>query len=355
MKTAIFRILLGAVAGVWLAAGVTLGVGAEETQGAGKETDQLFLVENKGKYGYIDRTGKIAVPLTFDHALPFAEGIAVVEEDGHDYAINIHGTKVKDFGRSQFIRRDGFCPTRFWDGFSMGDVPNGKAFYDHDWNQAFGRTFENASHFSNGLASVKIDGFWGVIDKTGKLVVSNQYDYVGFFSDGIAPAGINEQLGAKVGAINTTGEILVPLEYKYVGPYSFGLMPAMVDKGKWIFLDARGHQGIDKVFEAAFPFTEGKASVQIGGKFGFIDLFGHIVIKPLYERAYEFSEGLAAVWVDGKWGFINHHGKMVIKPQFDSLPNSGFMNGLAEVEVAGKRGYIDKRGDCIWEPTSFWE
>ena len=312
---------------------------------------QLFLVENTGKYGYIDSTGNIAIPLTFDYALPFSEGIAMVEENDLAFAINSNGTKVKDFGRVQYIRTDGFLPKLFRDGFSLGDVPHGTAFYDHDWNQAFGRTFEDATIFSNGLASVKIDGLWGAIDKTGELVVSNQYGYVGFFSDGIAPVSLNAQFGA----VNERGELLVPLEYKYVGRYSCGLMPAMIDRSKWIFVDARGQQGIDKVFEGALPFTEGKASVRIDGKYGFIDLSGNFIIDPRYDQAYEFSEGLAPVRVDGKWGFINHHGQMVIKPQFDSLPNSGFKDGLAEVEVDGMYGYIDKRGDYVWEPTSFWE
>jgi len=313
--------------------------------------DQLFRVAKDGKYGYVNRKGELAVPLIYDFARPYSEGIAVVEEDNHSFAIDSCGEKVKDFGRHIFSVTSGFVPTTFSEGCILGYTPHGKAFFDHDWKQLFGQTFEDACHFSNGLASVKINGRWGAIDRTGTLVVTNQYDSVGYFSDGVAPV-LSEQ---KFGAVNDSGEVLVPLEYKYVGGYSSGLMPALIGKKQWVFIDAQGRKGIDQVFELAYSFTEGKACVEVNGKFGFIDLSGDMVIEPQYDWAYEFSDGLAAVQVGEKWGFIDHSGKMVIQPQFDELPNHGFMNGLAEVEVDGKNGYIDKHGNYVWLPSTFWK
>jgi hypothetical protein len=36
----------------------------------------LFLVKNHGKFGFVDRGGKVVVPLEFEDAHPFAEGLA---------------------------------------------------------------------------------------------------------------------------------------------------------------------------------------------------------------------------------------------------------------------------------------
>src|SRR2546421_12905534 len=45
-------------------------------QSAGEKT--LFPVERDGKWGFVDRTGKLVIPLQFDSANEFHEGLALV-------------------------------------------------------------------------------------------------------------------------------------------------------------------------------------------------------------------------------------------------------------------------------------
>jgi hypothetical protein len=45
---------------------------------APKEPDRLFLVREKGKYGYIDRTGRVIIPPKFKEAGNFSDGLARV-------------------------------------------------------------------------------------------------------------------------------------------------------------------------------------------------------------------------------------------------------------------------------------
>ena len=54
--------------------------------------------------------------------------------------------------------------------------------------------FENAGIFEDGLAPVKIDGKWGYIDLENNVVISFDYDYACFFSEGYAVVG---KLGAR--------------------------------------------------------------------------------------------------------------------------------------------------------------
>ena len=51
-------------------------------------------MDEAGKYGYIDRAGKIVIPCTFDSASSFSEGLAVVNSGGKDYFINKKGERV---------------------------------------------------------------------------------------------------------------------------------------------------------------------------------------------------------------------------------------------------------------------
>src|SRR5580658_5395332 len=68
-------------------------------------------------------------------------------------------------------------------------------------------------------------------------------------------------------------------------------------------------------------FKNGMVPAQISGKWGFIDKSGQIVIEPKFAEAFEFSEGVASVLVGGfndpnsKWGYVDTLGRFVISPQ----------------------------------------
>jgi hypothetical protein len=55
--------------------------------------------------------------------------------------------------------------------------------------------YDNARSFYEGLAGVSIDGKYGFIDKTGKIVIQPQYDYVEDFSQGVAKVAVGYMEG----------------------------------------------------------------------------------------------------------------------------------------------------------------
>lgn len=183
--------------------------------------------------------------------------------------------------------------------------------------------------FSEGLAAVAVNGKWGFIDKTGKLVIAPQFQRTYFFSEGLARVTVNQGTGWSGGFIDKTGKVVI-------GPQ----LP-------W--------------FWAANKFSEGLAQIGMEGGRGFVDKAGTMVIPPQFKEAQDFSEGLAAVKVNGKWGFIDKTGTMVIEPRFDDVASyyddatseellRGFRGGLAGVEVNDKWGYIDKTGTMVISP-----
>lgn len=72
--------------------------------------------------------------------------------------------------------------------------------------------FENIKGFSEGLASVKVNGKYGFINKKGKVVIPHEFDDAGFFSEGLADVKIN----GKYGFINKKGKIVILPEFDYV-------------------------------------------------------------------------------------------------------------------------------------------
>lgn len=52
----------------------------------------LALVQQNGKYGYIDRTGTLIIPTQYDYAGAFSEGLAPVKQKGKWGYIDRNGT-----------------------------------------------------------------------------------------------------------------------------------------------------------------------------------------------------------------------------------------------------------------------
>lgn len=50
--------------------------------GAGCLQDGLAVAKNNSKYGFIDKTGEIVIPVQYDLTWEFAEGLAKVKQEG---------------------------------------------------------------------------------------------------------------------------------------------------------------------------------------------------------------------------------------------------------------------------------
>ena len=144
--------------------------------------------------------------------------------------------------------------------------------------------------YYEGLASVKLNGKWGFIDKTGKEVIPLIYDKVWHFEKNRAWV----KIGDKYGFINSKGEEITPFnEEKY------------------------------------WNFSEGLAMAKLNHKYGFIDKTGKEVISIKYNSACDFLEGLAKVELNGKVFYINQKGEYVKDCDNTSyLPKKGFFSKL---------------------------
>lgn len=218
--------------------------------------------------------------------------------------------------------------------------------------------YDNAYAFSEGLACVRKQEKWGYIDKSGKTVIPIIYDDAGSFRGGLAKVkktGIFKQTG-KWGYIDKSGKEVVPFIYDYAYSFSEGLAAVEKDR-KYGYIDKSGKEVISFIYDHAYSFSESLAAVKKNGMFkkvewlpnmdvwGYIDKSGKTVIPIIYDYAYSFSEGLAAVNKDRKWGYLDKSGKTVIPFIYDGADS--FRKGLAKVEKDGKEGYIDKSGRWV--------
>lgn len=151
----------------------------------------------KGKYGFVNTPGKVAIPCKWDYAEPFSEGLALVKNE---------------HGKYGFIDK------------------LGKVVIPCKWDAVWS--------FSEGLAAIENErGKRGYIDKTGKVVIPCYWKFARPFSEGLA-AVANEQ--RKWGYINKTGRAVIPCQWKDAKLFSGDLARVKNEQGKWLYIDKSG-------------------------------------------------------------------------------------------------------------------
>lgn len=168
-------------------------------ESAGNFSDGLAYVKLNGKEGFIDKSGRTVIPFKYDSALGFDHGLAWVKLDGKTGYINKQGIEV---------------------------IPVGK-YSDYGAGSMGG----------DGYKSAKLNGKYGVVDKTGKVLVPFKYDKINSFTDGVSCV----QLNGKWGAIDRYGQIVLPIKYEDVGFRAFSSGYTMVKLGgKCSYIDRQG-------------------------------------------------------------------------------------------------------------------
>ena len=221
------------------------------------------------------------------------------------------------------------------------------SFIDEKGELAFGKTYRNVSVFSEGLAWVTPHNSYPIaIDKNGreKIAIKNA-EHVKIFKEGLSAYSVKDSVGEKWGFVDTDGKTVIPPQFYDTGNFSEGLCAVKDEEGNWKYIDKKGTIKIDKSYDTAFDFLNGKAIIsdQFEQKFGIIDTKGTIVMDTKLDSiVYDRKDFL--IKKDEKWGWIDGTGKIVIEPKFEDASPFG-ESDLAVVKQNGLYGFIDKKGN----------
>lgn len=230
---------------------------------------------------------------------------------------------------------------------------------------------------SDGLINAYINGKGGYILPDGKVVHQFVYDAAYPFYNGLAKVGRNEHGKLKFGLIGKDGNLVTPIEYDFMqDDFSDGLKKVGkldTKSGKWSygFIDTNGNVAIPLKFSQTGVFNDGLCSVcdkEHKAEIGFINTDGDMVI-PFVKKSDMigvmpmFSDGLCIMYA-GKVGVIDKSGNVVVPFEYDNgtfldknigfLNVSGaesylrlFVNGLAVLKYKGKWGVFGKTGKDV--------
>lgn len=211
----------------------------------GNFSEGRAVTRRNGKYGYISKTGALVIPAIYDFAQPFKDGLAQVGmrrspgpgtlfgtidvdgnivtpfafgrlgefKDGRAPAANTSTSKIFHFVDRSGARSSPDIP---FARYCFGGLPElsdpiksstGKCMYaDADGNNKFGRDFDKAWRFQDGLALIQVgadEGFgplgrpvktlyWGVIDPSGVFITPPVFDTVLLDKPGVIEVGFGD-------------------------------------------------------------------------------------------------------------------------------------------------------------------
>ncbi len=234
------------------------------------------------KFGFVNREGKVVVPLEYNFADNFGDETAIVGK-----------------GR-------------------QGEMKYG--LIDRQGRQVAACTWDGVRTMHEGMAVV-----WnGIAERSYFLVDSlgnaheTEYDFCGDFHGGLAVAGKGEWKAEKdafmvgpvyrfygrMGYIDANGEPVIGFEFddaEDFGPYGLARVAAKDARGatSWGLIDRKGNCVVPFEYRILDPFHNGRAVVGriVDGRclYGYIDRFGQEVIPCKYDFAKSFTH--ANAWV----------------------------------------------------------
>ncbi|BBI35652.1 hypothetical protein KCTCHS21_50510 [Cohnella abietis] len=297
------------------------------------------------KYGAIDTTGKMVVKPDFSSITMFNEGVAgavKIDEMTYDLTYFIIDRRGKILNT---LPSEMQIASMLFNGMGMQTQSEGLILVQDDKTEMYGYIdrygkiiipyqYYEAYSFSDGLALVKNDKHYQYIDKTGKVMIdASKYIFGKSFSEGLAAVAVENKERSTV-------------EYGYI--------------------DTKGNMKIEPKYARAYRFSEGLAKVCVGESIneysiGYIDESGAYKIGPTLSDSYGetlISEGLVPI-ADGAGGYMNMEGKLSIDPVVTQVEDNylkhnmagEFRNGIAKVSLSDESiGYIDRTGKYIWDP-----
>lgn len=253
-------------------------IGAEEV---GDFSEGLCIFKKMNKYGYFDKTGKIVVDAYFTKAENFQNGYARVSSDAKQGLLKNNGkfalfpiydfvgvpnndrVRVRVGGRWNVYSTNGNLVKQvnakitgdFSDGYAVIErrMPSRiiwSGYIDSEGNEVIEPQFVWAGAFVNGVAVVKKDNLYGVINKEGEWVVEPKFQStLGEFSD----FKLGVKFEGKWGFIDTRGNWIIKPKYFDVDNYYKGYAMVANQNRLWGAIDMDGKLIVPTEYELIIP------------------------------------------------------------------------------------------------------
>jgi len=306
-------------------------------------SEGLAQIEKNGKWGYIDKTGKVVIKPQFEYAAQFSEGLAKIKtKEGWSYIDNTGSVIIEP----KFKSASEFSE---WLAWVYANNINGGGYINKSGEFIIGLQIKDPNILSAINDPIKAQKRCKNYKDRDNCIKERNFTSGRDFSEGLAAVCYH----GKCGYINRSGEKAIDFKFSRALSFSEGLARVTTDE-KWGYIDKTGEIVIEEAFDFARDFNSGVAMVKVGKEYGYINQKGEWIVEPQDQPSLGYKEGFipfytGAELITAKYGYLNNKGNFGIQPKYKIA--SRFSEGLACVTTWGKSGYINTKGEWIWKPT----
>jgi len=325
---------------------------------------KLYPVIKESRYGFMNGQGKLMIPAMYNEVGPFQEGLAVVSKDDKFGIIDKKNQVVVDFQYDEIlefvnnraiVRKDQkygvidrlgklIFPSEF-DDISLNERGVYDALKDEN-NRMYDLNFQEVAYvdgvvelsFSQWMSNqhpeyefigdldrasdravVRVSGQLNYIDSTGKLILTNPFEW---FPDALSVAKFNNGFAVyrkkdKYGLIDVNGKLVQKAVYEASGPFT-GFWPVK-DKGNWALLDVKGKVVLPFEYDFIRYFPEMGYLVGREEFFGLVNEAGKMVLPVSFSNIKPFEQPYFYLTIEDKHGLFTRDGKEVLAIQYDRI------------------------------------
>ena len=269
---------------------------------ADRFNEGVAVVMNDKKWGIIDKTRELLVPMEYDGILRMQDGFAAVIKNGKAGFVNRAG-QLKIPLQYKRVRsfHDGFAAVQFADNTWGYINKRGKVV----WRDTSG-TVKQVGDFHEDHAKVqgKVNGklAWGYINKTFRFRIDPIFEDARDFHFGMAAVKMN----GKWGFITEAGKYAIRPQFDAVDDFDDAVHSSDFDEGP---ADEGSRLGRDLSTASTY------AMVKVGDRWGYINRIGKGPLVPQFKQAQPFFRGLARVSRDDSFAYVNETGRVRFDPR----------------------------------------
>lgn len=183
-------------------------------QGIGRQENGKRLVAKDGKYGYLDNSGELSIDFNWSYqpdALRYGEfrqGYAIAKESTGWGLIDILG---------DYVHEPGYDAIENFNGSTMAYKKGQKWGFMDVQGQRFPASYDEVSGFTQGLAVVRNDTLYGMVNLANQMEIPFQYEMLEVIKD---TEFIKFGSGGKLGLMNREAEVILEARYDDIQPHN---------------------------------------------------------------------------------------------------------------------------------------
>jgi len=186
-------------------------------------------------------------------------------------------------------------------------------------------------------------GKWGLKNKRDEELLPPTYDFIGKFENGVAKVFKD----GKMGLINEKGQIVMPPTYDYIFDFDKNNRAVVLSEFKHGIINEKGSEIIPPMYNIIQKIEGENYLVLRDTLWGVVNKNGHENVPPMYQGIFKCKEGYKTL-LDGKTGMLTKEGDVMFEPSYDFV--TALDNKTYIVIQNGLYGLLNKSGKQLIPP-----